>query len=42
MQLKNKGKLKLSSGFPNLFQLPKWANEVAIEDLLQYKVEYLM
>jgi CubicO group peptidase (beta-lactamase class C family) len=38
MQLKEQGKLKLSDKVSQFIpELPKWANEVAIEDLLQYK-----
>ncbi|WP_306353107.1 serine hydrolase domain-containing protein [Flavobacterium sp. '19STA2R22 D10 B1'] len=37
MQLKEEGKLKLDDKLSRFIpELPKWANEVAIEDLLQY------
>jgi CubicO group peptidase (beta-lactamase class C family) len=38
MQLKEQGKLKVNDKISQFIpELPKWANEVAIEDLLQYK-----
>lgn len=37
LQLKEKGKLKLNDKISKFFpELPKWANEVTIKDLLQY------